>query len=312
MDASRLAASVRARRMPPPPLDEREANVSERRSERSQALSRAIIRNGWSLPLPPFRGKHRRRDERARCGARRLICASTHSRRRARSACWSRTSARCAYALFLCRLTLAFDGRGPALAAEPAYIKALSKFQDEARSLPPPLPWQDPASKVLDLCAGAGGKTLALAASEQNKGPIMRATVMGQGSCGRFARLERAGSRNVSTALRRAGTAMCLPLLKGGCDLVFCRCSHVAALALAAQSDAEMADAAPAGWRSGLPSRPDRWEEPPLRKARGRIVTNMFSSARGKRRQGSLLSGTHGIIKAYPCGKWWNWRSCRA
>ncbi len=70
------------------------------------------------------------------------------------------------------RLPLAPDGRGPALAAEPAYIKGRLEIQDEGSQLAALLALAKPREQVLDLCAGAGGKTLALAASMQNKGQI--------------------------------------------------------------------------------------------------------------------------------------------
>ena len=61
------------------------------------------------------------------------------------------------------RIAIRPDGRGPALAAEPAYVKGLVEVQDEGSQLAALLAEAKPGMQVLDLCAGAGGKTLALA-----------------------------------------------------------------------------------------------------------------------------------------------------
>src|ERR1700724_400984 len=59
------------------------------------------------------------------------------------------------------RLPLAPDGRGPALAAEPAYIKGLAEIQDEGSQLAAILALAKPGEQVLDVCQGAGGKNMA-------------------------------------------------------------------------------------------------------------------------------------------------------
>ena len=64
------------------------------------------------------------------------------------------------------------DGRGPALSAEPAYVKGLVEVQDEGSQLAALLTGAKPGMQVLDFCAGAGGKTLALAAMMDNQGQI--------------------------------------------------------------------------------------------------------------------------------------------
>jgi 16S rRNA (cytosine967-C5)-methyltransferase len=122
------------------------------------------------------------------------------------------------------RLPLTPDGRGPALAAEPAYIKGLVEIQDEGSQLAATLALARPGEQVLDLCAGAGGKTLALAASMQNKGQIHASDRDGARLMRSFARLERAGVRNVQLHAPR-GDSNVLAALEGRCDLVFCRCA---------------------------------------------------------------------------------------
>jgi 16S rRNA (cytosine967-C5)-methyltransferase len=118
------------------------------------------------------------------------------------------------------RLPLSLDGRGPALSAEPAYIKGLVEIQDEGSQLAATLALARPGEQVLDLCAGAGGKTLALAAMMQNKGQIHAADRDGARLMRSFARLERAGVRNVQLHAPR-GDGDVLSHLEGRCDLVF-------------------------------------------------------------------------------------------
>ncbi|MGH6822379.1 MAG: RsmB/NOP family class I SAM-dependent RNA methyltransferase, partial [Methylocella sp.] len=118
------------------------------------------------------------------------------------------------------RVPLAPDGRGPALAAEPAYVKGLAEIQDEGAQLAAVLALAKPGEQVLDLCAGAGGKTLALAAAMQNKGQIHATDRDGARLMRGIARLERAGVRNVQLHAPR-GKNDVLAGLEGRCDLVF-------------------------------------------------------------------------------------------
>lgn len=118
------------------------------------------------------------------------------------------------------RLPLAPDGRGPSLFAEPAYIKGLVEIQDEGSQLAAILAQARPGEQVLDLCAGAGGKTLALAALMQNKGQIHASDRDGARLMRSFARLGRAGVRNVQLHARR-GEGSGLDTLEERCDLVF-------------------------------------------------------------------------------------------
>jgi len=68
------------------------------------------------------------------------------------------------------------DGRGPALSAEPAYVKGLVEVQDEGSQLAALLSGAEAGMQALDLCAGAGGKTLALAGMMANHGRSTPAT----------------------------------------------------------------------------------------------------------------------------------------
>ena len=118
------------------------------------------------------------------------------------------------------RLPISPDGLGPKLSAEPAYVRGLVEIQEEASQLAALLSCARPGEQVLDLCAGACGKTLALAAMMQNKGQIHAADRDGARLMRGFARLKRAGVRNVQLHAPRNG-ANILAGLEARCNLVF-------------------------------------------------------------------------------------------
>jgi 16S rRNA (cytosine967-C5)-methyltransferase len=111
------------------------------------------------------------------------------------------------------------QGRGPALTAETAYVKGFVELQDEASQLAALLCAAAPGEQVLDLCAGGGGKTLALAAQMHNRGQIYAHDSDGRRLAPIHERLERAGARNVQVRAPRGPTDM-LADLEGRCDLV--------------------------------------------------------------------------------------------
>jgi 16S rRNA (cytosine967-C5)-methyltransferase len=117
------------------------------------------------------------------------------------------------------RLPLLADGRGPALAAEPSYVKGHVEVQDEGSQLVALLAGAKPGEQVLDLCAGGGGKTLALVAIMQNKGQIYATDSDGRRLMPLYARMERANVRNVQVRAPRRG-ADSMADIEGRCDLV--------------------------------------------------------------------------------------------
>jgi 16S rRNA (cytosine967-C5)-methyltransferase len=117
------------------------------------------------------------------------------------------------------RIAIRPDGRGPALTAEPAYVKGLVEVQDEGSQLAALLAEAKPGQQVLDLCAGAGGKTLALAAAMNNHGQIYATDADGRRLTPILDRLQRAGARNVQVRAPR-GEQDVLADLEGRCDLV--------------------------------------------------------------------------------------------
>ena len=87
--------------------------------------------------------------------------------------------------------------------SRPAFQKGWFEVQDEGSQLAALMVGAKAGEQILDLCAGAGGKTLALAAAMGNKGQIF-ATDSDRGRLAPiFDRLRRAGTRNVQ--VREAG-----------------------------------------------------------------------------------------------------------
>jgi 16S rRNA (cytosine967-C5)-methyltransferase len=95
------------------------------------------------------------------------------------------------------RVRLAADAKSPAVHAEPAFLKGLVEVQDEGSQLATLFTGARPGEQVLDLCAGAGGKTLALAAMMQNKGQIFATDDDKRRLAPIHDRLKRSGARNV-------------------------------------------------------------------------------------------------------------------
>lgn len=107
-------------------------------------------------------------------------------------------------------------GRHPNVQAEPAFQKGWFEVQDEGSQIVATLALPDNTTQVLDYCAGAGGKTLALAAAMENRGQIFAHDSEKQRLAPIFGRLSRAGARNVQAIARPAELA---PLV-GQMDLV--------------------------------------------------------------------------------------------
>jgi 16S rRNA (cytosine967-C5)-methyltransferase len=117
------------------------------------------------------------------------------------------------------RIAMRPDGRAPPLASDPAYVKGLIELQDEGSQLAALIAEAKPGMQVLDLCAGAGGKTLALAAAMENQGQIYAADPDSRRLAPIFARLARSGARNVQVRAPK-GQADVLADIDGRCDLV--------------------------------------------------------------------------------------------
>eukprot|EP01037_Dinobryon_pediforme_P006272 gene6272-6344_t len=118
------------------------------------------------------------------------------------------------------RILIGEDGRGPALQAEPAHATGQIEVQDEGSQIAALLSNVKPGMKVMDFCAGGGGKTLALAAMMQNKGTLIATDADGRRLMPIFDRITRAGITNVEV---RSPKAKVLELddLLGRQDVVF-------------------------------------------------------------------------------------------
>lgn len=117
------------------------------------------------------------------------------------------------------RIALSADKKSPAVHAEPAYLKGLVEIQDEGSQLAAVFADAKPGEQVVDLCAGGGGKTLALAAAMQNKGQLYAHDDDKRRLAPIHARLERAGVRNAQIRTPRSQGDV-LDDLDGQCDLV--------------------------------------------------------------------------------------------
>ena len=71
------------------------------------------------------------------------------------------------------RIDLSADARNPGVHSEEIFLKGGVEVQDEGSQLAALFAAAKPGEQVIDLCAGAGGKTLALAAMMQGKGRLI-------------------------------------------------------------------------------------------------------------------------------------------
>jgi len=94
------------------------------------------------------------------------------------------------------RILLAADARNVGIHAEEAFIKGLVEVQDEGSQLAALFSAAKPGEQVIDLCAGAGGKTLALAAMMQGKGRLIATDSDKRQLAPIHERLSRAGVHN--------------------------------------------------------------------------------------------------------------------
>ena len=97
------------------------------------------------------------------------------------------------------------DSRTPNVQTDEAWLKGWFEVQDQGSQIAALLAGAEAGEQVLDLCAGAGGKTLAMAAAMQNRGQIFAH----DSDRGRLApiydRLKRAGVRNVQVVAPESG-----------------------------------------------------------------------------------------------------------
>jgi 16S rRNA (cytosine967-C5)-methyltransferase len=117
------------------------------------------------------------------------------------------------------RIALGADARNPGIQAEQDFIKGAVEVQDEGSQLAALLSGAKPGEQVIDLCAGAGGKTLALAAMMQGKGRLIATDSDKRQLAPIHERLSRAGVHNAEVRPPK-GDADPLADIKGSADLV--------------------------------------------------------------------------------------------
>ena len=115
------------------------------------------------------------------------------------------------------------EARTPNVTADEGYLKGWFEVQDQGSQMVAALASARPGEQVLDLCAGAGGKTLALAAAMQNRGQIFAHDSDRNRLAPIYDRLKRAAARNVQVrsprpdALDDLATRMDLVLVDAPC-----------------------------------------------------------------------------------------------
>ncbi|MEO5805081.1 RsmB/NOP family class I SAM-dependent RNA methyltransferase [Devosia sp.] len=97
------------------------------------------------------------------------------------------------------------DSRTPNVTTDEGYLKGWFEVQDQGSQMVATLVGARPGEQVLDLCAGAGGKTLALAAAMQNKGQIFAFDSDRSRLAPIYDRLKRNGARNVQVRAPQDG-----------------------------------------------------------------------------------------------------------
>src|SRR5271156_2222334 len=116
------------------------------------------------------------------------------------------------------RLRLWADAKIPAIHVEPVFLKGTIEIQDEGSQLAALFAGVKPGEQVVDLAAGAGGKTLALAAVTENRGQIYATDIDKRQLAPIHERIARAGARNIQVRTPR-GKADVLGDLAGRIDL---------------------------------------------------------------------------------------------
>ena len=110
------------------------------------------------------------------------------------------------------------DGRSPSVQSDPAFLEGRIEIQDEGSQLAALLSGAKPGETVIDLCAGGGGKTLALAAMMSCRGRLIATDADPRRLAPIHERLRRAGAGAEARTPR--GKADPLADLEAEADLV--------------------------------------------------------------------------------------------
>jgi len=107
--------------------------------------------------------------------------------------------------------------RLPNIQSDPVFLMGEVEIQDEGSQIVSLLTDPKPGEKVLDYCAGGGGKTLALAADMDNAGKIYAYDIDKRRLAPLYARAQRAGATNIEIVQPPQGN---LSKLRGSIDRV--------------------------------------------------------------------------------------------
>jgi 16S rRNA (cytosine967-C5)-methyltransferase len=117
------------------------------------------------------------------------------------------------------RIELSADARNPGIHSEEDFVRGLIEVQDEGSQVAALLSAARPGEQVIDLCAGAGGKTLALAAMMQGKGRLIATDRDKRQLAPIYQRLSRAGVHNCEVRAPK-GMGDALAGIQASADLV--------------------------------------------------------------------------------------------
>ncbi|MFA4994899.1 MAG: RsmB/NOP family class I SAM-dependent RNA methyltransferase [Bdellovibrionales bacterium] len=110
----------------------------------------------------------------------------------------------------------------PNLSALPMLKNGMVEIQDEGSQMVALAVDAKPGERVVDFCAGAGGKTLAIAAMMQNKGKIIACDVLAKRLERSTERFRRAGLHNIETRALSSERDPWVKKHKGSFDRVLC------------------------------------------------------------------------------------------
>ncbi|KQP51828.1 RsmB/NOP family class I SAM-dependent RNA methyltransferase [Methylobacterium sp. Leaf108] len=172
-----IAGLFSGERFAPPPLttDERRALTEGSLAEAPPAIAGDVPE--WVLPALADVFGDALRDELRALGRRAPLDIRINTLQRSREEALAGLSHLAAqptpHAPHGLRIPLGEDGRGPALHVEPEFLDGWYEIQDEGSQLAGLLCGARAGETVVDLCAGGGGKTLALAAAMGNAGRLI-------------------------------------------------------------------------------------------------------------------------------------------
>ena len=218
LDVDAIAALCSGERFAPAPLTEAERAALRCPLARRRAAPSQGDYPDWLDPL--FRAGLRRRARRRGRGAgepRAARYARQHADCRARGgAAEARASQRRADAVVAARACASgFAPMPEARRSMPSrrFARAMIEIQDEGSQLAALFAGAKPGEQVIDLAAGAGGKTLALAAAMENRGQIYATDIDKRQLVPIHERLARAGARNIQVRTPRGESRRARPIL---------------------------------------------------------------------------------------------------